>query len=332
MLVLLLAATACTSCKKTQNATVEPAKSPKTIATTSTLPAKPYSGPTSLPCARDNTGTTSKLTSVTTQTLHGVFNASGLGVTNQNNTSIITTANDYDRWHKAPPAPQLFVDSNPKNGVAVGGRFQVGQYPSVEGIAAAGGRFAFLFSPKEGEFAIVEGSRTTPLESKISQVILNSENRVPKPRQIFVEGLAFSEDGYEVLATVKHDTGASDDDPQTAMSVRRVRITSQGRLIQMSQPLHWPDNRPYNDYGGALDVLANQLAIVPGFYNNNVHLVAPSGQIVRTIIAPSIRVEGVQWDPQHCRMYLVRECVGVGYECDELEPKGVPMWILSTSR
>ncbi len=257
-----------------------------------------------------------------------VFNASGLANTIRGSRPVAATICDYSEWRRDGPPPALITFSALEDGAPVETSGKIGDTGGAEGLATRDGALAIIFEDKRS-IVVREGGMDTVLDTQRLRVGLTPHvlDRIPAPRDFFFEGVAAVKAGYVVLVTVRHDVAESDDDPGTPMALFLAHFKASGALDHVAGPIRYEDGRPYSDYGGALAIAPSGLAIVPGFYTSGMRLVAPDGRIVADIDIPTRRVEGVDWDPTSCRLSAVRECVGEGFECDELEPMGVPLWI-----
>jgi hypothetical protein len=138
--------------------------------------------------------------------------------------------------------------------------------------------------------------------------------------------LAFAGGGWELLASVVRPDAP--DTPKSTMAVYRMSFDQDGSFRRISPPIRHGDGSLYTDYGGAMAVLENGLAIVPGFHKPGVSLVDKNGLIIHHIDLPTRRVEGVFWDEKHKELFLVRECVGAGTRCKDGGHFGVLLWIV----
>lgn len=262
--------------------------------------------------------------------LEQVSNASGLELVYRNGERLVATLDEVSEWAGRPDdAPPMILLSRVSDGKAVGGERRVGQFGEVEALATRDGRLVFPYK-RHGQVLVVrDGEKDIPLVDEAIIARLKEATRaVAEPPFWFeFEGLDFENGRWEVLVSAVHQDAPHP--PESTLALFRLRVSAEGRFESLSGALRWWDGSLYRDYGGAIDVLPDGRALVPGFFSGGVSVVGEDGRVVRHIKLATRRIEGLAWDSAAKELLLVRECVGDFAACAPGAAFGTTLWIAS---
>ena len=269
---------------------------------------------------------------ITTVPLQSVSNASGLALVHGPDGLRVATVDEVDEWQGGGDPPPLITLSDPQTGDAVGGQGHIAELGEVEALALRDGVFAYPYKTGAQDVVLRWGTTDIPLVGPQVIVTLDAAAKEAGPPPYFYEfeGLEWFGQRWELLAAVvRPDVRET---PSSTIAVSRLWFKPDGTFERLSPLFRLEQSELYRDYAAALCVVGDDIAVVPGFRSEGVSLFDTLGNRVGYIALPTRRVEGVDYDLETERLFLVRECVGDGVECKPGVHFGAPLWIANVTR